>query len=63
MAADVAGNVKLIPEGVVQVYDGQDNTYYNICWVKDMAENIPNTICKQLGSAKAQDWLDNRYET
>lgn len=58
---DVPGAIKLNPDGTVLVYNSHVNDFINICWVKDMSENIPNTICKQLGLAKAQHWLVNSH--
>ena len=42
------------PSGIVLVHNSHDNDYLNICWDRRTSDSISNTICKQMGLAKAE---------
>ena len=53
---DVDGDIKLDDEGVVSVYSRHYKAYLNICWIKSKSkrDSVSNTICRQMGLAKAE---------
>ena len=50
--SNIDGDIKLIHDNIVQVYNERAKEFLSVCWVKDMHKNILNTICRQLGSAE-----------
>jgi len=55
------GDIRLSRDGSVQVYYSEEEKYLPLCWQEKWDEqqekNVANTVCRQLGFAKAQKYV------